>query len=703
MVEARLPCLRPDLKLMPGQHDEDGAPRWLLHDVVRNRYFSVYTRALELVRHWQPGVTVDEMTAHLSDQGLDFDREEVQSFAQFLISNNLVLARTDSAPEYFAQQNRAAKKSIWSWLLHNYLFIKIPLARPDPWLRKMVPHMAWLFQPWVSRLIMLLGLLGGFMVLRQWDVFTATFLHFFSLQGMLLYALTLVFVKSAHELGHAMVSHRLGCRVASMGVAFLVLMPVLYTDTTDAWKLRNKWDRLRIVTAGVRTELYLAMLATFLWSVLPDGPLRSAAFFLATTSWVTSVLVNISPFLRFDGYYAFSDLIGVENLQQRGFALGRWQMRRWLWGLQDPMPEPMPRPRAKLLILYAWGTWVYRFLLFLGIALLVYHLFFKVLGILLFIVEIIWFIGMPVYREFKVWWERKKQFHWSLPRLLGWSIPAFLLVAALIPMPAEVKVPSVIRANEVRDLFAPESGRISQLLVEPGQSIKAGDVLLALESPDLQQRLEETSLRLEMVRERLSRQASSSEQRTLVAVNQQLLKQLQERREGLQQRLAQMTLRAPFDGVADIPEPIHEGQWIGKDTELMSLHRAGPVVVDGVVSERDLASIAVGQSGVFIVDSGEHGAMSAVVREINVSAVPYLRYPELGSDHGGPVAVRQLQNRSVPEGAYYRIEASPEDGVPSWASNQQQSGLLVIEGKKRSWLASQAKRIWVVLFAESGF
>ena len=97
----------------------------------------------------------------------------------------------------------------------------------------------------------------------------------------------------------------------------MVMLPVLYTDTTDAWKLRDRSARLRIVSAGVRVELFLALIATFVWGIMPDGIVSSIAFFVATTSWVTSVLINISPFLRFDGYYAFSDLIGVENLQQR--------------------------------------------------------------------------------------------------------------------------------------------------------------------------------------------------------------------------------------------------------------------------------------------------------------------------------------------------------------------------------------------------
>ena len=66
------------------------------------------------------------------------------------------------------------------------------------------------------------------------------------------------------------------------------MFPVLYTDATDAWKLRSRRNRLSIVTAGVRTELYIALLATFFWNVLPDGPLKSAAFFLATTSWLGS-------------------------------------------------------------------------------------------------------------------------------------------------------------------------------------------------------------------------------------------------------------------------------------------------------------------------------------------------------------------------------------------------------------------------------
>ena len=92
-----------------------------------------------------------------------------------------------------------------------------------------------------------------------------------------------------------------------------VFFPFLYTDTTDAWRLRNHKERLLINFAGILTELHLALFATFAWAILPDGGLKSVAFFIATTSWISSLAINVSPFMRFDGYYVFSDWLKAEN------------------------------------------------------------------------------------------------------------------------------------------------------------------------------------------------------------------------------------------------------------------------------------------------------------------------------------------------------------------------------------------------------
>ncbi|GAA0783337.1 HlyD family efflux transporter periplasmic adaptor subunit [Marinobacterium sediminicola] len=703
MVEVRLPAIRQDLKLLPGSHDEDGAPRWLLHDRVRNRYFTLAEDALALIRHWQPGHTLEEMQAHLAGRDLAYEEAEIKAFIDFLIANNLVLARSKGACDHFLSQRKGQQKSVWQWLLHNYLFIRIPLLRPDPWLQRVGPRLNWLFSNSVHRLLLLMGLLGGVLVLRQWDTFSSTFLYFFSLEGMLLYGLTLVLVKSAHELGHALVSQRLGCRVASMGVAFLVMFPVLYTDTTDAWKLRSRRQRLQIVTAGVKTELYLALVATFLWGILPDGALRSAAFFVATTSWVTSVLVNISPFLRFDGYYAFSDLLGVENLQQRAFALGRWRLRRWLWGLDDPLPEPMPRRRARLLTLYAWGTWLYRFFLFLGIALLVYHLFFKVLGIILFVVEILWFIVMPIFKELQVWRERRADFNWTPARIACWSLPVLVLLGLLLPFSTSVQVPAVLRAESSQTLFATEDGRIKAVYVQAGDSVEAGQVLLEMASPDLEQQLTQTRDQLQLVELKLSRQSASLEEKAAQAVNQERRRQLNEQLQGLEKRARMLAVRAPFSGRVSDRELLASGQWIGRDQALMTLIAPERMLFEGLVNERDLNLLAVGQQGMFIAINGEHSAIPASVSRIDITAVPVLPYPELGSEAGGPVAVRRQDERLVPEAAHYRIQLMPEEPISDSLQGTRMTGMMVVEGDSRSALLYQLERVVALFIRESGF
>ena len=88
----------------------------------------------------------------------------------------------------------------------------------------------------------------------------------------------------------------------------------------------DRRQRFAIDIAGVVVELAFACIATFLWVFLPDGLTRQTAFMIATTSWVMSIGINLNPFMRFDGYYIFSDLVRVENLQSRSFDIGVWKL-----------------------------------------------------------------------------------------------------------------------------------------------------------------------------------------------------------------------------------------------------------------------------------------------------------------------------------------------------------------------------------------
>lgn len=60
-------------------------------------------------------------------------------------------------------------------------------------------------------------ILGVYLVSRDWPRYRDSFSWLFSLEGAAAFGLTLVFAKFTHELGHAFMAKRAGCRVQSMG------------------------------------------------------------------------------------------------------------------------------------------------------------------------------------------------------------------------------------------------------------------------------------------------------------------------------------------------------------------------------------------------------------------------------------------------------------------------------------------------------
>ncbi|MEK9894420.1 MAG: site-2 protease family protein, partial [Pelagibacteraceae bacterium] len=334
-----VPALRDDLEILRTNSREDGSPAWMIYDALRNKYFTLGLTAFKLIKHWVAGQDIVNFEKKVKQEGLDVSKDEIVQFIGFLQSNNLIIQPGDKGVMNLMQQRNATKQSWWMYVIHHYLFFKFPLFKPDVWLDRTLKYVKFFASKKFRYITYVLGLIGLMVVVNQFEQFLTTFTYFFSTEGFFYYLITLVFIKSLHELGHAYVAKHYGCQVPSIGIAFLVMFPFLYTDTSDAWRLRDHRERLFINFAGILTEFHIAILSIFLWAVLPEGVLKSAAYFLATTSLISSITINVSPFMRFDGYYIFSDWLKVENLHPRSFALAKWWLREFLFGLNVSAPE----------------------------------------------------------------------------------------------------------------------------------------------------------------------------------------------------------------------------------------------------------------------------------------------------------------------------------------------------------------------------
>lgn len=698
-----LAALRDDLKLLRGPSLENGSPTWTLHDPVRNAFFRIGRREFEMLSRWHIRVPESLAESVNQDTTLRITAQDVRQFETFLITNALARAdRPDIQALLKAKINRPQPGGT-AWLLKNYLFFRIPVCNPDRFLEATLPLARLLVSVPVLWLLGSLGFLGLVMAMRQWEAFIHTFPYFFSLPGLLLYAMAILFSKLCHELGHAYTAKHYGLHVPTMGIAFLVLWPVLYSDNSEAWKLRRRRARVNIVAAGTLVELVLALLATFMWSFLPDGPAKSACFVMATVTWISSLFINMSPFLRFDGYYLLSDLWEVPNLHARAFALGKWQLRKTLLGFSAPCPERFPPRKQRILILFAYLTWLYRLVLFTGIALFIYSLVFKALGIVLFGVQILGFLVLPLKKEIAFWWQNRSRAGLNgrlLTTLLGAAILAALIIA---PVSTQLRVPALLKPGAPYKIFPPFSARIAAIQATNGRAVQAGDLLFTFESPHLDHNI--CSLRTEVAMlETLLK--SFRQERQLIDHQHVVFGKLAEARTrlaGYLEEQCQLRLTAPADGIVmDLPEGLAPGTWINANQCLAVLVKRDHVVMEGYPDENQLARIDTGDSARFYAESGDLPPVDGSVASIDQTSSRVLEEPYLASLYGGGVPVRLDQGRMVSDKSISRVILKP-DGDASQLPNRIQRGRLVIQGRTESPLARAYRRIASVLIRESGF
>ncbi|SEH17179.1 putative peptide zinc metalloprotease protein [Sphingopyxis sp. YR583] len=656
--EVSIPPLRQELRIEPGAPLVNGAPSWTLFDPIKHAFFQLGRIEFRIFSAWANGA-LDDIRDRLADDGLDAEEagEAVGRVVEFSLANNLtVLPMRDTVASFNSARN-AQRKAWWKWMMDNYLFFRLPLVRPAAFLERTLPRVAPIWSPLILWSFAILAAAGLILVSRQWDAFMASFLFFFSWQGLIAYGIGLSAVKVIHELGHAYTATRFGCRVPTMGVSFLVMMPVLYTDTTAAWRLTSRRQRLMIDCAGVAAELMVASVATMLWVMLPDGSLRSIAFITATSSWVMSLGINLNPFMRFDGYYILSDMLGVPNLQPRAFALGRWRMRELLFGLGEPVPEEMPDTLRRTLIVYAWATWLYRLVLFIGIALLVYHIFFKLLGIILFVVEMGVFVMRPVMAELKQWSERRDAILASRRGRIIIVGTAILLLLTLLPLDRHVTAPAVLSPIGAAPVVAGDPARVERVLVRNGDGVKAGTVLVELSAPDLISAAAQSRVRIAQLQAQLDRGGADEKDLSDRAVIERQLATETNALRGLERRQTRLVLRAPFAGeVADLEADIHPGRWLGGAETIARIVTPDSYDVQAFIAEDDVGRVADGALARFVPNDPLMASRPAKLLERSASAVQWMDQPILASTQGGPIAVDEDPSKALkPHEALYRI------------------------------------------------
>ena len=295
--------------------------RWhLIEDPLNNSFYRLRTAAYSLVGRLDGRHTVDEVwkeCMELDPSEAPGQEEVIQLLAQLhhanLLSGNLP---PDHARIFERYSTRKQKERGMFW--RQLMFARFPLWDPDACRVRTLPWLRWLMKPWAVVLWVVVVGLGLRAVANNRDSVGVQAGSLLAFENLLLLYLGIVVLKTLHELGHAYACRALGGEVHTMGVMLLVFSPLPYMDASSSWAFRERWKRILVAAAGMIVELFVASCAALFWAAAEPGLWKDLAFNMMVIASVTTLLFNVNPLLRYDGYYILSDLVDLPNLYTRG-------------------------------------------------------------------------------------------------------------------------------------------------------------------------------------------------------------------------------------------------------------------------------------------------------------------------------------------------------------------------------------------------
>ena len=260
------------------------------------------------------------------------------------------------------------------------------------------------------------------------------------------------------------------------------------------------------------------------------------------------MFVNGNPLVRFDAYFALSDAVGVPNLAERARQSWAVLARRTIGGERDaPLP---PGPGRDLPALLLWGSlsWVYRVTVFAWVAAwLAPHSRAAALAVLAWGVWLT--VGRAAWGTLRYTWQARWRSERPLRTIAGVVAAgtAAALLLTLLPLPDVTTLPGVVMPADAAKVRAAEHGRVAQVLVEPGQPVRAGTPLVRMDNDVLA--AEHARLRALRDAHEAERLRSLETDRTASGVALDELRRTRARLQELERRIAALQVTAQADGV----------------------------------------------------------------------------------------------------------------------------------------------------------
>ncbi len=401
--------------------------------------------------------------------------------------------QSDAPPDIqeLHQRRKQHGRTRWKQYLGNPLSLRFPLFDPEKVLHRLAPFVTPLFG-WFGAALWV-GTVGWALVLSgmHWTEFSENMIdQVFSGDNLFLLWFVFPMIKILHEFGHAFAVKKGGGEVHEMGIMLLVLMPIPYVEASSAAAFRDKRTRMLVGASGMLVEIFIAAIAMFAWVHFEPGFERAIAYNVILVAGVSTLLFNGNPLLRYDAYYILSDYLEIPNFGQRANEYLGYLVNHYLFGVEKVSSPVSASGERGWFIFYSIASFFYRMLIMVSIVLLIVGQFF-VVGVILALWSFVSMLVLPLGKKINYLFFSPQLETRRKRALFSTSLILFLIAGILLwlPAPSSTIAEGVVWAPEKAQVRASVDGFIRNILVEPNQQVRQGDVLIQCEDPELNARM----------------------------------------------------------------------------------------------------------------------------------------------------------------------------------------------------------------------
>jgi putative peptide zinc metalloprotease protein len=560
--------MRPDLSAK--RHRYHGQTFWVVKEPVGLQYFRFHEEEYAILCMLDGMSSLeeikDEFESQFAPQKITY--HDLLQFVGMLHRSGLVISEATGQGHQLRKRRDQKKWRELMGKLSNVFALRFRGVDPERLFNRVYPYAGWFFRWPTVVCVLLFGLAALTLVGVQFDEFSRrlpAFHEFFGPKNWFYLAITMAVVKVLHEFGHGLSCKHFGGECHELGGMLLVFTPALYCNVSDSWMLPNKWHRAAIGAAGMYVELFLASIATFLWWFSTPGLFNHICLSVMFICSVSTVVFNGNPLLRFDGYYILMDILEIPNLRQKATEITR---RFFVWlclGIEQPENPFLPHQYQWAFALYTIAAVIYRWLVVFSILYFLNKVFepygLKIIGQVIAFTGLVGLVVQPVVELGKFFYTPGRMHKMKKERVAAsLAVAAAVVLGVLfIPLPFSVKCTFEVQARGAQQVFASQPGQIAEVLVRPGQSVQAGEVILKLENPDLEYEVvvldgrqqESAQVVKALLDQRHSDSGAIDQLQVALEIRDASRRQFDEKK----QEFDRLTVKAPIAGTVIPPQP----------------------------------------------------------------------------------------------------------------------------------------------------